>query len=106
MGGLIRVYTRNPLYYQGTEAKLSYATGDNHRSVSLTHYHRPSDKFAFSAGGYYEGSDGFFRNDRTGEKVDAMDGGGGRMRGIFMPNNRLSFDITLSYDYNHEGAYP
>ena len=106
MGGLIRVYTRNPLYYQGTEAKLSYATGDNHRSVSLTHYHRPSDKFAFSAGGYYEGSDGFFRNDRTGEKVDAMDGGGGRMRGIFMPNNRLSFDLTLSYDYNHEGAYP
>ena len=61
---------------------------------------------AFSAGGYYEGSDGFFRNDRTGEKVDAMDGGGGRMRGIFMPNNRLSFDLTLSYDYNHEGAYP
>lgn len=106
MGGLIRIYTRNPLNYQGTEAKLSYATGDNHRSVALTHYHRPTDKFAFSAGGYYEGGDGFFKHDITNKKVDAMDAGGGRMRAIFLPNSRLSFDLTASYDYSHEGAYP
>lgn len=106
MGGLLRVYTRNPLYYQGTEAKISYATRDNHRTATLTHYHRPSESFAFSAGGYYEGSNGFFRNARSGKKVDAMDAGGGRIRAIYMPTQRLTLDLKASYDYSHEGAYP
>lgn len=106
MGGLINVYTRNPLYYSGTDAHLSYATGDNHRSASLTHYHRLSDTFAFSAGGYYEGGDGFFDNVTTGSKADGMEAGGGRMRGIWQPSQRLTFDLTLGYDYTDEKAYP
>ncbi|EFV65713.1 hypothetical protein HMPREF9011_03807 [Bacteroides sp. 3_1_40A] len=68
MGGLIKVHTRSPFSYQGTDVKLSYGTKSNYRSASLTHYHRWSDCFAFSAGGYYEGSDGFFRNSLNGKK--------------------------------------
>jgi outer membrane receptor protein involved in Fe transport len=77
MGGLIKVHTRSPFSYQGTDVKLSYGTKSNYRSASLTHYHRWSDCFAFSAGGYYEGSDGFFRNSLNGKKVDNMEAGGG-----------------------------
>lgn len=66
--GLIKVHTRSPFSYQGTDVKLSYGTKSNYRSASLTHYHRWSDCFAFSAGGYYEGSDGFFRNSLNGKK--------------------------------------
>jgi len=62
MGGLIKVHTRSPFSYQGTDVKLSYGSKSNYRSASLTHYHRWNERFAFSAGGYYEGSDGFFRN--------------------------------------------
>ena len=52
MGGLVKVHTRSPFSYQGTDVKLSYGSGNNHRSASLTHYHRVSQQFAFSAGGY------------------------------------------------------
>lgn len=106
MGGLVRVYTKNPMYYNGTDIHLGYATGDNHRNASLTHYHRFGSKAAFSLGGYYEGGSGFFRNSFTGKKVDAMQAGGGRFRGIYTPCNRLSIDLTLGYDYTDEGAYP
>lgn len=106
MGGLLRVFTKNPFNYTGTDLKLGFATGDSHRNVSLTHYHRVSDKFAFSTSGYYEGSNGFFRNITTGEKADGIQSGGGRIRGIFKANDRLSFDLTAAYDYSDEGAYP
>lgn len=106
MGGLVRVYTKNPFSYEGTDLKLGYATGDNHRSLSLTHYHHVNDHLAFAGGGYYEGGDGFFRNSTTGEKADNIESGGGRIRGIFKPSDQLSLDFNLSYDYSEEGAYP
>lgn len=106
MGGLVRVHTKNPFEYQGTDMKLGYATGDNRRSFALTHYHRPSERFAFSAGGYYEGGDGFFANDKTGAHVDDMQSGGGRIRAIWLPSDAWTLDLNLSYDYSDEGAYP
>lgn len=106
MGGLIKVHTRSPFSYQGTDVKLSYASKSNHHSASLTHYHRWSDHFAFSAGGYYEGSDGFFRNSFNGKKIDKMEAGGGRMRAIWLPSENLKLDFTVGYDYSDEGGYP
>ena len=106
MGGLIKVHTRSPFSYQGTDVKLSYGTKSNYRSASLTHYHRWSDCFAFSAGGYYEGSDGFFRNSLNGKKVDNMEAGGGRIHAIWLPSENLKLDFTIGYDYNDEGGYP
>lgn len=106
MGGLVKVQTRNPFDYEGTDAYLGYATGDNHRHASITHYHHVSEKFSFSTGGYYDGSSGFFQNDLTGKNVDASQSGGGRMRAIFKPTDRLTFDASLHYEYSNEGAYP
>ena len=106
MGGLIRVSTRNPFRYQGTDVRLSYATADNHRDASVTHYHRVSSRLAFSAGGYYEGGDGFFRNSLTGHRVDNIQAGGGRIRLLALPSDNLKFDFTASYDHSDEGAYP
>ena len=106
MGGLVKVHTRSPFAYQGTDVKLSYGTKSNHRSASLTHYHRWSDRFAFSAGGYYEGSDGFFRNSLNGKKIDKMEAGGGRIRSIWLPSENLKLDFTIGYDYSDEGGYP
>ena len=106
MGGLVKVYTRNPFYYSGTDAKISLASGDTHRSISLMHYHRINNEFAFSVGGYYEGSNGFFRNDQTGKKADKMQAGGGRLRALWLPSEDWKFDLTVGYDYSDEGAYP
>lgn len=106
MGGLVRVFTKNPFYYTGTEAHLGFATGDNHRNIALTHYHQTGEQFAFSAGGYYEDGDGFFKNVTTGEKADGIQSTGARFRAIYRSSKRLSFDLTANYDYSDENAYP
>ena len=106
MGGLVKVHTRSPFSYQGTDLKLSYGSGNNHRSASLTHYHRISERFAFSAGGYYEGSDGFFTNSFLNKKVDDMQAGGGRIRAIWFASDDWKFDFNVNYDYTDEGGYP
>lgn len=106
MGGIIRVHTRNPFFYQGTDIKLGYATGDNHRNVALTHYHRPSEKTAFSVGGYYEGGGGLYHNVTTGRDADWMNAGGGRVRAVHRASDAWKFDFTAYYDYNRERAYP
>lgn len=106
MSGLIRVHSYNPFYHNGTSVRLGYATAEQRRQASATHYQRVNDKFAFSAGAFYNGSDGFFRNSVTGKKVDASEAGGGRLRAIWKASGRLTFDANLSYEYSDEGAYP
>ena len=106
MGGLVKVHTRSPFSYQGTDLKLSYGSGNNHRSASLTHYHRISERFAFSAGGYYEGANGFFTNSFLNKKVDDMQAGGGRIRAIWFASDDWKFDFNVNYDYTDEGGYP
>ena len=106
MGGLVKVHTRSPFSYQGTDVKLSYGTKNNYRSASLTHYHRVNERFAFSAGGYYEGSDGFFTNSFLNKKVDEMQAGGGRIRAIWFASDNWKLDFNVNYDYTDEGGYP
>lgn len=106
MGGIIKVHTRNPFVYNGTDVNMSFATGDNHGRVSLNHYGKLNDNFAVSVGGYAEMSHGFFKNDFTGKQVDGVKAAGGRFRGIILPSDVLKVDYNVSYDYSDEGAYP
>lgn len=106
MGGLVKVNTRSPFSYQGTDLKLGYGVKDNGINAALTHYHRISDQFAFSAGGYYESSDGFFTNSFNNQKVDDRQAGGGRIRAIWLPSDSWKLDFTVGYDYTDEGGYP
>ena len=106
MGGLIRVFTKSPFSYQGTDISLGAATYNNYKA-SVNHYHRISDKFAFSAGAFYEHEGGFFENTaRNNEKIDKSDEVGGRMRAIWLPKDNLKLDLTVNYEYSNQGGYP
>ena len=106
MGGLIKVQTKSPFSYQGTDIRLGAATYGDY-TASLTHYHRISERFAFSAGGFYEHEGGFFKNAADGDRrVDRGNSGGGRLHGIFLPTPNLKLDLNLSYEYTDQGAYP
>lgn len=86
MGGLIRVFTKSPFTYQGTDLTLSAATYNNYKA-SVSHYHRISQQFAFSANFFYEHKGGFFKNAAlNNERVDKDDEFGGRLRAILLPN--------------------
>ena len=106
MGGLIRVFTKSPFSYQGTDISLGAATYNNYKA-SVNHYHRISDKFAFSAGAFYEHEGGFFENvAHNNEKIDKGDEVGGRMRAIWLPKDNLKLDFTVNYEYSNQGGYP
>lgn len=106
MGGLIKVHTKSPFTYQGTDIQLGAGTYNDYK-VSLSHYHRISDRFAFSTGGFYEHTGGFFENSaRNNEKVDKSNSAGGRFRGIYLPTSNLKIDMALSYEYSDQGGYP
>lgn len=106
MGGLVRVFTKSPFAGDGTDVNLKFSTRDNHYGTSVTHRHRISNTFALSAGGYYEGRRGMFANSMSGQYVDGMKSGGGRLRGILLPTDRWKLDLSISYDNSDEGGYP
>lgn len=106
MGGLIQVQTKSPFSYQGTDIRLGAATYGDY-NASLTHYHRISSRFAFSAGGFYEHDGGFFKNRIDGgHRIDCGNTGGGRLHAIFLPVDNLKMDLNISYEYSDQGGYP
>ena len=106
IGGMIRVYTKNPMSYQGTDLMLSGATYNNYRA-RVTHYHRPSDRFAFSAGVGYEHLGGFYKNEALdGKRVDRSDDIAARWRGIYVPSDKVRLDLSARYQWTKQGGYP
>lgn len=104
-GGLVRQYTKNPMNYQGTDIKLGIGTRF-HRNVEAAHYARLSDKLALSVAGFYNGTNGFWKNELTGDRADDMNEAGGRLRLVYHPTSRLSFDWMADYQFVKQKAYP
>ena len=90
-GGLVRQYTKNPLRYQGTDINLGLGT-HLYRNVEVGHYNKVNDKFAFSVGAFYNGTNGFWKNTLTGERADDM--------------NETGFDWMADYQYVSQHTYP
>ena len=96
MGGLIKVHTKSPFSYQGTDFRMGAGTY-NAYNTSLTHYHRLSERFAFSTGGFYDYQGGFFRNTVRDEKADKGQSAGGRIRAIYLPSDNWKVDLNINY---------
>lgn len=105
MGGLIKVHTKSPFSYQGTDFRMGAGT-HNAYNTSVTHYHRISEQFAFSAGGFYDYQGGFFRNTVRNEKADRRQSAGGRIRAIYLPAENWKMDLNVSYEYSDQSGYP
>ena len=105
MGGLIRVFTKSPFTYQGTDLRLGAGTHNQYKA-SVTHYHRVSQQFAFSTGFFYQHNGGFFRNQHTGKRADTSNEAGGRFRAIYLPNESTKVDFTANYEYSKQDGYP
>ena len=104
-GGVVRIYTKNPMAYQGSDIRMGIGTG-LYSNVEAAHYHRPTDRFAFSAAMFYSGLGGFFDNTNLGKKADLTNEAGGRMRFMFKPTERFTADLTADYQYVNQNAFP
>jgi len=103
-GGMVRVYSKNPMNYQGTDVRLGIGSG-LWRNVELAHFHRPSDKLAFSVAGFYSGLKGFINNQNFDEKNDKSNEAGAKIRLIFQPQTKLTFDWTVDYQYVNQNGF-
>ena len=103
-GGLVRVYSKDPMRYQGTDIRLGIGNGF-YRNVEAAHYHRPSDKFAFTVAGFYSGLKGFIDNQNFDDKNDKSLEAGGKLRLIFQPSQQLKFDWTADYQWTSQNGF-
>lgn len=103
-GGLVRIYSKNPMNYQGTDIRLGIGTG-LYSNVEVAHFHRTSDKFAFSVAGFYSGLKGFINNQNFDKKNDLSNEAGGKLRLIWQPNTNLKFDWIADYQYVNQNGF-
>lgn len=110
MGGLVRIFTADPLTHYGTDLQAGIGTGWGERAMtrhaSLTTYLHPRKGMGVSLSGYYQGRDGYFMNLTNSKKQDNSEAGGGRIRWTWKPTDVVKMDWTASYEHSNEGACP
>lgn len=104
-GGLVRIYSKDPFQHQGTDVNLSIGSRF-YRNVEAAHYNKVNDKFAFSVAAFYSGQNGFFKNTTTGNRADLSNEAGGKVRLLWRPTRRLSFDFIADYQWVNQNAFP
>lgn len=103
-GGIVRLYSKDPMKYHGTDFAVSIGSRF-YRNVELAHYHRPSDKLAFSVAAFYNGQNGFFKNATTGNRADNYDEAGAKTRLVFQPTEKFTANIVADYQYTSQNAF-
>lgn len=104
-GGIVRIYSKNPMSYQGTDVNLGVGSHFT-RKAELAHYHRINEKLAFMVAGFYNGQDGFFKNTNFNTYNDEMNEAGAKVRLMWKPLDRLTFDLTSDYQYTIQNGFP
>lgn len=104
-GGLVRIYSKDPMSYQGTDVSLGIGSRFQ-RHAEIAHYHRPADNFAFTVAGFYNGQNGFFNNTFLNERNDEMNEAGAKLRLKWKTTDRLTIDLTSDYQYTNQTAFP
>ena len=104
-GGLVRVYTRNPLRYQGTDIKAGVGS-HGYQNYQVSNYSRLSHNLGLMAGGFYNGQNGFFRNATLGTRADKIKEAGGRLKFVWSPSERWNISLLGDYQYTWQNGFP
>lgn len=104
-GGLVKMYSRNPFDYQGTDIRLSYGS-KYFRNVEAAHYQKFNQHVALSLAGFYEGQNGFFRNTNTGDRSDQYNEAGGKMLLKTRFDSGWKMDVLANYQYVDQNGFP
>lgn len=103
-GGVVRVYSKNPMDYQGTELSASLASGLESQ-VELSHYAKPSERMAFSVQAFYHGQKGFFHHQQFSDRADLSNEAGARLRVVNKPTDRLTLDFFADWQYVNQNGF-
>ena len=111
MGGLIKMYTRNP-QLGGTEIKIGGSTRDYGRYLQFFTSHSVTPKTSYSLGGFYKANEGYNRNTYLDRRSNGGESGGGKFRWLYdsnegskVRNSGLLVDFQTSLEYSNEDGY-
>ncbi|WP_321437812.1 TonB-dependent receptor [uncultured Bacteroides sp.] len=105
MGGIINVYTKNPLAYNGGTLSATVANYGQ-TQFSGSYYGKLSDSFGYSLSGNYKHSDGFFKNDYTGSEADNLNAASGKLKLYWRKSARFNANLLVNYENSDQGGYP
>ena len=105
MGGVINIYTLSPLSYEGVRLGFEYSSGNSYKSRASA-YMRINPNTGFAAIGFFNHSDGLFRNEYDSQLLDWERSAGGRVKFATKPSHRFHLENTLSFSTLKQGGYP
>jgi outer membrane receptor protein involved in Fe transport len=105
MGGIINVYTKNPLDYQGFNFRQMTANYGQ-TEFAGSYYGKISDKVGYSVSSKYKHNDGFFTNKYNGEKVDDLNHISSKAKLQWRNDSGLNGLFFANYEYTDQGGYP
>ena len=103
-GGVVRMYSKNPMNNQGTDIRLGIGTG-LYGNAELSHRFKLGDRLAFSVSAFYNGQKGFFENTNLGEDADLMNEAGAKLRAVWKMSDRFTLDFVSDYQYVNQNGF-
>lgn len=105
MGGIVNIYTLQPMKYQGSRVMGMFANGPQAK-LGVSHYQKFRPDLAMAFVGYFNFYDGFFKNYYNGQKVDTEKSMNLRWKTQWKPFESLSVDNVMSFSLSRESGYP
>ncbi|MBR4758177.1 MAG: TonB-dependent receptor [Bacteroidaceae bacterium] len=106
MGGVMKVYTANPLQEgKATEFRLGASTKDAMRSGYIHHSNLLTESLGLAFTGFYRGDNGYNRNVFLNRRSNGSEAGGGKLRLAYKRRPRFSLDFQTSGEYSDEDSY-
>ena len=105
IGGTINMSTLSPLKYQGIKATIDYGTA-NTWSAALSVYEKLSPTLGLAVAGAYNSTDGFYRNNFSGNKVDKEENWLARTKLAWRPSDSFLLENSAWISSTRQGGYP
>lgn len=105
MGGQINIVTLSPWRFKGLRLMAEYGRGHSAKA-SLGWYGRLAPTLATSVTGYFTMTDGFFRNQYDGKRIDTERQGSVRWKLSYHPTSRLSLTNVAAAQISRQGGLP
>ncbi len=104
MGGLIKIYTPDPVQRRKASLKVDY--GRFNQFKGTVSYNQPvNEKSAFIVDGYYKKNNGYFINKFAEKKVDEVNTYGGRLKYKIDLTEDLSLKILGNYEKSKQPGF-
>lgn len=105
IGGAINMSTLSPLKYQGVKATVGYGSG-NSWNAALSVYEKLSPTLGLAVSGAYSSTDGFYRNNYSGNKVDTEESWLARTKLAWRPSDNFLLENSAWISSTSQGGYP